>query len=391
MSMAGLHIVLLIYFYEPDLKTPDDLLERYSTIRPIARALQDAGAEVSVLQRFHQNVSFVERGICFEFCADECPATLREWQIPYSFHRAVREACQRWGSTPTVVHIHGLLYPLQTRCLRSRIPVRCAMVAQHHAEKPWKAVRQPLQKWGLQMVDGFFFAARKLASLWLDRGLLSMSQPIFEVMEGSTFFRWKERGRARARTGLAGEPTLLWVGNLTRNKDPLTVLAGFERILQQVPKARLYMAYRCADLLHAVQDRITSSATLRGSVTLLGSVPHSNLEDIYNSADYFVLGSHYEGSGFSLAEAMACGVVPVVTAIPSFEAMTDGGRAGACWAAGDCDAFRTAFFRVLGQPLDDLSRQVQLVFDQRLSYPAIARASLRAYNELISMRSEARL
>jgi glycosyltransferase involved in cell wall biosynthesis len=240
-------------------------------------------------------------------------------------------------------------------------------------------------------VNGFFFAARDLADGWIDQGLISKGQQIYEVMEGSTFFRREDRTVARERTGLSGAPVILWVGNLTANKDPLTVLSGFERILQHVPLARLYMAYRSTDVLPAVQERIATSASLREAVTLLGNVDHPRLEDIYNSADYFVLGSHYEGSGFALAEAMACGVIPVVTRIPSFMAMTDEGRAGACWTVGDPDAFRSALLQVLQQPVEPLSQQVRRIFDQTLSYPAIARASLRAYGELTSLASVSRM
>jgi glycosyltransferase involved in cell wall biosynthesis len=287
--------------------------------------------------------------------------------------------------------VEGLLYPVQTRFLRNALPFQLAMVAQHHAEKPWYGIRRPLQKWGLRSVNGFFFAARALADGWIDQGLISNEQQVYEVMEGSTFFRREDRMVARARTGLSGAPVILWVGNLTANKDPLTVLSGFEQVLQDVPLARLYMAYRSTDLLSAVQERIAASPSLRQAVTLLGSVDHPRLEDMYNSADYFVLGSHYEGSGFALAEAMACGVIPVVTRIPSFVAMTDEGRAGACWTAGDPDAFRGALLHVLQQPVEALSHNVRRIFDQRLSYPAIARASLRAYGELTSPASASRI
>lgn len=387
MLTPRLHVVFLIYFFEPDLKTPDALLERYSTIRPLAQAVHDEGAEVTVFQRFHENVSFREKGVCFEFHADRCETRLRKWQIPRSLHVAVRDACARNGSKHTAVHVQGLLYPLQARFLRSMLSSACTMVVQHHAEKPWQGLRSPLQQWGLRKVDGFFFAARNLADDWINPGLILPEQQIFEVMEGSTSFRWKERTAARARTGLAGTPTILWVGNLTANKDPTTVLAGFEKILQQIPTARLYMAYRATDLLDAVRARIALSPALASAVTLLGNVDHDKLEDVYNSSDYFVLGSHYEGSGFALAEAMACGVVPVVTAIPSFLAMTDDGRVGACWAAGDPDAFSTAFLGLSRQPVQDLSERALHFFDRHLSYPAIARASLRAYNELISART----
>lgn len=391
MSTPCLHVISLVNVYRPELKTPDDLLARYSTLRPLAQALHNQGAEVTVLQRFHSDVSFDDQGVNFKFCADRCPPNLRKWQIPKAFHSAVYNACVRSKSKYAVVHLHGLFYPLQMRLLRNKLSSDCALVAQHHAEKPWQGLRSPLQRWGLRSADGFFFAARDLANCWIDQGFISERQGIFEVMEGSNDFRYEERSVARARTGLAGTPILLWVGNLTPNKDPLTALAGFEQVLQGAPQARLYMAYRGTELLDAVRARIASSPALCNAVTLLGTVAHSSLEEIYNSADYFVLGSHYEGSGFALAEAMACGVVPVVTDIPSFRAMTAGGNLGGCWNTGDANSFANVFLEVLKKPLRALSARAVQHFDEHLSYPAIARSSLRAYEKLLSARTGGRV
>jgi glycosyltransferase involved in cell wall biosynthesis len=388
---SQLHVIVVNYFYEADLLTPDDLLDRYSTIRPIARALHNEGVEVDVLQRFHRDTIFDEDGVGFNFVADGFDPDLRKWQIPTSFHKAVRGVCAHREASRIALHIHGLFYPLQAISLRRMIPPDCAIVVQHHAERPWKIIRRPLQKWGLRSVDGFFFAARGLADCWIEYGIVAGWQQVYEVMEGSTCFQRRDRVAARSRTGLRGTPTILWVGNLTANKDPLTVLAGFDRVLQQVPEARLYMAYRSTDLLGQVHRLIDSSPRLRNAVTLLGNVPHPELEDIYNSADYFVLGSHYEGSGFALAEAMACGVVPVVTAIPSFLAMTDHGHVGACWAPGDSHSFCGAFLRILAQSIEDLSKQTASCFDRRLSYQAIARASVHAYSELVSGRKATKI
>ncbi len=390
MPSPCLHVVSLINVYRPELKTPEELLTRYSTLRPLAQALHSQGAEVTVLQRFHRDISFEEEGVNFGFCADGCAPNLRTWQIPRAFHAAVQHACDRSNSKYAVVHLHGLFYPLQMRLLRNKLSSGCALVAQHHAEKPWQGLRSTLQRWGLRSADGFFFAARDLANCWIDRGLISERQGIFEVMEGSNCFRYEERYVARATTGLTGTPIVLWVGNLTTNKDPLTVLAGFERVLQHAPQARLYMAYRGTDLLDAVRARIASSPALCNAVTLLGTVAHFSLEGIYNSADYFVLGSHYEGSGFALAEAMACGVVPVVTDIPSFRTMTADGNIGGCWSVGDATSFANVFLEVLKKPLEELSARAVQHFDQHLSYPAIARSSLRAYEKLLSARAGAR-
>jgi glycosyltransferase involved in cell wall biosynthesis len=279
-----------------------------------------------------------------------------------------------------------LLYPVQLRALRSALPPDCSIVVQHHAEAPWSAFGRPIQRWGLRAADGFFFAAKDLAASWVDLGLISEHQSIFQIMEGSNNFRCQDRVAARVRTGMVGDPVILWVGRLIPLKDPLTVLEGFTCILRRSPQARLYMAYGTADMLPAVRERIGANKTLAEAVTLLGRIEHSRLEDIYNSADYFVLGSHHEGSGFSLAEAMACGVVPIVTDIPSFRVMTDGGRIGACWRPGSSESFVEKFLAVMSQPREQLSREAQGFFQSQLSYKAIARDAVRAYREVIAAR-----
>jgi glycosyltransferase involved in cell wall biosynthesis len=387
--MVPLHVVPLIYFYEADLTTPESLLERYATIRPFAKALHDEGVRITIVQRFRTNLDFWDDGIHFRFCADSCEPALRKWEIPGSFHSSVRAVCtagRPQDSVQTAVHLNGLLYPLQLRALRNSLPPDCPIVVQHHADGPWPTFVRPLQRWGLRAADAFFFAAQDLAAWWVDQGLISKRQMIFQVMEGSNNFRRQDRLTARARTKMAGNPVVLWVGRLIPLKDPLTVLEGFKRILQHAPQARLYMAYGTADMLPTVRKHISASKTLAEAVTLLGRIEHSQLEDIYNSSDYFVLGSHHEGSGFSLAEAMACGVVPVVTDIPSFRVMTDGGRLGGCWQPGSSESFVDKFLGAMRQPLQRLSHEAHSFFQSQLSYEAIARDSVRAYREVIAAR-----
>jgi glycosyltransferase involved in cell wall biosynthesis len=388
-NLVPLHVVPLIYFYEPDLTTPESLLDRYATIKPFAKALHDEGVRITIMQRFHTNLDFWDDGIHFLFCADSCRPALRKWEIPSSFHSCVRAVCTPGylsGPVQTAVHLNGLLYPLQLRALRNSLPPNCSIVVQHHADGPWRTLLRPLQRWGLRAADGFFFAAQDLATWWMEHGLISKRQSIFQVMEGSNNFRCQDRVTARARTRMAGNPVVLWVGRLIRLKDPLTVLEGFTRVLQHLPQARLYMAYGTDDMLPAIQERIAACKSLSEAVILLGRIQHSQLQDIYNSSDYFVLGSHREGSGFSLAEAMACGVVPVITDIPSFRVMTDGGRIGACWRPGSPEAFADKFLEVVRQPLEQLSRNAEGFFQSQLSYKAIARDAVRAYREVIAVR-----
>jgi glycosyltransferase involved in cell wall biosynthesis len=139
-------------------------------------------------------------------------------------------------------------------------------------------------------------------------------------------------------------------------------------------------------LLADVQALLAGQPNLRDRVTLLGARPHGQLEDLYNSADYFVLGSHSESGGYALLEALACGVIPVVTDIPSFRRLTDDGRVGALWRTGDADAFAEAFTRVVRGPVCT-PEQVAASFEQRLSYAAVAGQAIAAYRDAAMRRT----
>ena len=383
-----LHVISVFYDYAPNIDSHLQFLERYSTVGPWAQALREMGVQITIASRFLTDLVSHADGIKFHFCSDRYGNRLRRWQIPSQFHSLVGEVASKVAlDTGVVVHAHGLFHPLQIKILRRLLPDHVPIIVQHHAEHPWRSLIRPMQRSGLRAADGFFFSATELASSWTQQRLIGMGQKIFPIMEGSSSFRPSDRTAARQRTQLSGDPVVLWVGRLISLKDPLTVLEGFECLLQQLPRARLYMAYTADDLLPAVRARISSRPELSASVTLLGEIPHEQLEDIYNSADYFVLGSHYEGSGFALAEAMACGVVPVVTAIPSFCAMTGYGQVGACWTPGDSSAFVDAFLRAHYVPLRVMSERTASYFDSHLSYRAIARNSIAAYKLVLAARN----
>ena len=387
-AQGELRVLFLNYWFEPKMASTGDLLETYYTLARWAQAVHAEGAEVTVFQRFGRDERSVQDGVSYTLTKDIWSPRLHKWQIPWSLHRAVQSQCfQNSAARPTAVHFNGLHFPVQLWALRTVLPRRVPIVVQHHAEKPAGGLRRQLQRRCLRAADGFFFSASEQASPWIGNGLILGSQRVYQVMEGSTDFCRRPRPPARAETGITGDPVVLWVGRLISLKDPLTVLDGFEQVLQQAPDARLHMVYTEDDLLPEVRHRITESTSLSGAVRLWGSVPHAALESFFNSADYFVLGSHYEGSGYSLAEALACGVVPVVTDIPSFRVLTDGGRIGACWTPGDGSAFAAAFRRVSSQPIRTLSDDAVAFFDQNLSFRAIARRAVKAYRELAARRA----
>jgi glycosyltransferase involved in cell wall biosynthesis len=186
----------------------------------------------------------------------------------------------------------------------------------------------------------------------------------------------------RKITGLAGDPVLLWVGRLNENKDPITVLSGFNKLLNDFPRAKLYMIYSEEKLKGKVLSLIEQKISLKESVKLLGFINYKNIEKFYNSADYFVLGSHCEGSGYSLVEAMSCGVIPIVTDIPSFRTVTNEGQIGGLWKCGDAESFYHKAKDIILKPRQDELKKTLDFFSENVSFPVIAKKAKTFYKSL---------
>ena len=104
------------------------------------------------------------------------------------------------------------------------------------------------------------------------------------------------------------------------------------------------------------------------------------MPNYYAAADVFVSGSHSEGSGYALIEAMSAGVVPVVTDIPSFRAIAGDGER---WAPGDAADFARALFKTCSSDLEARSVAVKSRFERLLSWDAIGAATVREYRALL--------
>jgi glycosyltransferase involved in cell wall biosynthesis len=100
------------------------------------------------------------------------------------------------------------------------------------------------------------------------------------------------------------------------------------------------------------------------------------------ASDLFVLGSHREGSGYSLIEALACGLPPVVTDIASFRTLTGGGKVGWLWPCGDARGLATALVSIAAQPRMQARTAVRAHFDAELSFEAVGRKLAAAYRHL---------
>jgi glycosyltransferase involved in cell wall biosynthesis len=370
-----LNIVQVNYAFDKVLRDPDELLNRYVTLTGWSEALRGAGAHsIVVVQRFHRDARITRNGIEYVF-------------------RERRIADTAAAFDPDVAHVNGLIFPAQTWMLRRALNASCAVVVQNHADGGAVGrapVLRLLGRAGRRSVDAFLFAAAEHVEPWRRAGLIAPDQATHLVMEASTALGPTPREVAREQTGVRGAPAILWVGRLNDNKDPLTVLAGFERALGDLPGATLTMIYSEDDLLRAVRQSVQRSPTLISRVRLVGAVPHDRMPAFYSAADLFVVGSHHEGSGYALMEACACGTVPVVTDIPTFRLLTGGPIAGALWTAGDDAALARALVNVSRRDLDAERARLTDYFERELSWSAVGRRALEIYDDVRRRRRSIR-
>ena len=273
---------------------------------------------------------------------------------------------------PDIVLVQGMLFPLHVILLRVQLGRKTKIIIQNHAEKPGLGRLGMFQRLADPFIDAYLFTAREMGDEWIRRQIIRRPEKIREVMEASSDFGLMDRQQARSVTGVQGEPVFLWVGRLDQNKDPLTVIRAFLRFAMLQPAARLYMIFHTQELLPAVEQQLDLAPGGRDRVILVGEQQHGKMAEWYNSADYIVSGSHYEGSGVAVCEAMSCGCIPVLTDILSFRMMTGDGSCGILFPPGDTDSLLAAFQRITSLNKAVEREKVLRQFRSALSFEAIA-------------------
>ncbi|MGZ3872066.1 MAG: glycosyltransferase family 4 protein [Mucilaginibacter sp.] len=285
--------------------------------------------------------------------------------FPVGLHRFVKRL------DPDVVIVQGLHYPLQVIQLRLALKSKIRIIAHHHAELPFAGIKKYAQRLADRYIDAYLFASFNIGREWVKKGNLAFPEKIHEVMEVSSNFHPLDKACAKQQTNVSGEVVFLWVGRLNQNKDPLTVVRAFLKYLEVNPGARLYMIYHTAELLGEITTVLNNDPS-KDSVILKGQVPHDELLYWFNSADFFISGSHYEGSGTAVCEAMSCGCIPIVTAIFSFNTITDNGRCGLLYEPGDENGLLAALTQTRSLNVQEKQLHALNQFRDRLSFPAIA-------------------
>jgi len=153
--------------------------------------------------------------------------------------------------------------------------------------------------------------------------------PIAVVPTGIDLARFRPGDRAAARRSLGvadGEPLVLYVGRLDREKSVDRVVAAFERVASTVPAARLALVGQGTETQRL--SRMAAALPVADRIRFLGLRPHDTLAECYQAADVFLFASETETQGLVLAEAAACGLPAVAVDAPGCDEVVRDGETG---------------------------------------------------------------
>jgi glycosyltransferase involved in cell wall biosynthesis len=362
-----MRIVFLSYNYSPDIRSPQEWIERIKFYRGWLECLAEEHTVIRVDQ-INYTGSYTHNGVQYHFVDDG----QRKNYFPRKLNSFVESL------KPDFVLISSFLYPLQIVQLSSCLGEKAKIIVQNHAERPFSGIKKYMQRFAAGKVSAFLFASYQIGIEWVKKGNIDREDKIQELMEVSSVFRPIDKSAACDRTGVSGSPVFLWVGRLNRNKDPLTAVKSFLKFSSAHHAAKLYMIFQTDELLAEIKILLDTGGA--NSIVLLGKIDHSELLYWFNSADFFISASHYEGSGTALCEAMSCGCIPVVTDIPSFRMISGG--CGELYEPGNEEALLSALNNAVDINISEERDYVLSHFENNLSFQAIAARFQKILNSL---------
>jgi len=151
------------------------------------------------------------------------------------------------------------------------------------------------------------------------------------------------------------------IGRLAEIKNHPFLIRSFEKVKRVWPESRLVLVGSgpCEETLKS----LTADLGLSDSVIFTGN--RNDVGDLYQLFDVFVLSSFSEGTSFSLLEAMASGVPPIVTNVGGNPGIVKDAVNGYLVEVDDDQALADKIFGIFEQGGADLANNArQFVIDQ---------------------------
>lgn len=201
-------------------------------------------------------------------------------------------------------------------------------------------------------------------------------RPIFRKLEDRTIVE-----RFLSAAGLK-QPYVLYVGNVKPHKNIRTLLSAFAQIRPQQGDLELvFVGGSCKE-----DSSLSEQAHRLGILGAVRDLHHVSDEELicaYNGADVLVLPSLYEGFGYPVLEAMACGTPTVVSSAGSLPEVA--GKASLIVDPSRAEELAQAILSVVQDPemRKDLIAKGKINV-QRFSWKTTGRKTMDVYEKVLS-------
>lgn len=259
---------------------------------------------------------------------------------------AATEAILAALDTDQVLLIDGLAYGAMGFDLVSRI--RQPIVALCHHPLALEAGIDPIRAAQLRLSEHNALA-RARAVVVTSPMTARILREDFGVAEDRIVVAEPGTDRAQRAKGGNATPHLLAVGSIVPRKGYDVLIRALAPLADKPWTLSVVGAARDAALLAALELQI-AEAGLQSRIRFLGARTEAELDEIYLSADIFVMPSLFEGYGMVLGEAMARGL-PIVCTTGGAAAETAPSAAALKVSPGDAPAFGAAVARLLDDPV----------------------------------------
>lgn len=288
------------------------------------------------------------------------------------FYRNAAKLIKNKGTTHVICQ--GLNDCVSHTFLKSLLKKKTTLIYQDHASY-YRNIQVLFRPFFLA-ADYITFNSKGQEIEWVNNGIFP-KEKIRYLPEGTSNFVLDHKERLIALEQ-SKKVKILWLGNLNKRKDPITVLRALSKTTSNT--LELTMIYKENTLEKEVAQEIESNA-MHNKVTLVGSVNHNELKDYFKSHHFIISASEREGSGYAVIEALSCGLVAILTKIPSFVDFTNLGSVGLHFDRGDVNGLARILDKLSLANYSELSIASLTHYQNRFSPEATANRLLNILEE----------
>ena len=192
-----------------------------------------------------------------------------------------------------------------------------------------------------------------------------------------------DQAAARQGLGVGAGPVLLFVGRIQPLKGLDVALQTYCRVKQQLPDAQMIVVGGpSGEQGEAELEAAKRYASGEGiDVRFEPPLRHAELVDFYQAADLLLFPSRSESFGLVAAEAQACGLPVLASAVGGIRYTVSDGHSGVLMQGWDPGDYADAAISILSDPVEhERLRSGAVVMSQRFSWDATADRLLELYD-----------